>query len=181
MINDALDLRTLVFDELKDASRADQWPRMVDMAERQLNQLLRTTWQATTATITVASNTATLPSDYLEMIRVGDGTRHWTEVNNADYSPLGAYTYAIDGATISMTGVDGDISIRYYAALPSLANDLTATNWLLINAPDVYLYAILRNTVGGDYEGMFMRAMSGMKSASDRRRYGNSNVRINAV
>ena len=188
MISDALDLRTAVFDVLKDASMADKWPRIVTMAERRLNQELRTNDQVTDATVTIASNSGTLPTNYLEMIRVGTVSRPYLEVYSGDLdTALGFYEYAIEGSTIKVAADDGSLPIKYYAALSTLANSLTATNWLLTIAPDVYLYATLSEALIADpearqtYEGYLRRSMAGLKTISDRKRFGNTNVRINAV
>lgn len=184
MIDDALDLRTAVFDALGDSAKADTWPRMVTMAERRLNQVLRTNDQITDATVTIASGSGTLPTDFIEMIRVGSVDRPYREVYAANYVSTGVYEYAIQGSTIYATGEDGSLAIKYFAALTTLANDLTATNWLLDSAPEVYLYAILAMASLGDlearraYASQYEDALRGLKTASDRKRFGNSCVQV---
>lgn len=188
MIDDALDLRTAVFDVIGNASRADQWPRIVKMAERRLNQVLRTNDQVTSASIAMVDGAGTLPDDYIEMIVVGSTDRPYREVYTANYrQSLDVYDYAIEGKTIKAAVDANDLPITYYAALPTLANDLNASNWLLTLAPDVYLYAAICEALTSDpeakqtYDGYYTRALAGLKTISNRQRFGNSNVRINAV
>ncbi|MEO1140742.1 MAG: hypothetical protein AAFW66_00110 [Pseudomonadota bacterium] len=187
MIDDALDLRTYVFDMLGNASMADKWPRIVTMTERRLNQVLRTTDQVTDANVVMANGQGTLPTDYLEMIRVGTAYRPYREVHSQDYdSAYDHYDYSIEGSTLSAIVDDGNLPIKYYASLPTLANDLTATNWLLTTAPDVYLFGTLAVATIGKPEsvGYFENlrgSLAGLKTISNRKRFGNSNVRIEAV
>jgi hypothetical protein len=51
--------------------------------------------------------------------------------------------YTIEATTMTMTpAVTGNLSVTYYAPLTPLQND-SDTNWLLTNAPDIYLQGCL--------------------------------------
>lgn len=142
---DALDLRIAVAENVGDTSLTDLFPRFVQMAEAKLNKRLRTNAQITDATLTFTEGEADLPDDFAEIIHVYDphgcimrgGTIAYTKRPGSVYS-----RYAIKGAKMLIHGISGDRNIVYYAQLPTLTSAVTATNWLLQEAPDVYLYAV---------------------------------------
>lgn len=127
--DDALDLRTAVVEAVGDASIADVWPRLVSLAEARLNRALRTRWQIGEAVLSVVAGVADMPDDYAEAIELRSGTNVvWTGAT---------------GVTIGqvLSGVTGPLALAYYAKLQTLSDSLTATNWLLEQYPDAYLYA----------------------------------------
>lgn len=180
---DALDLRTAIFELVPDA-RSDVWPRYVSLAETMLNRTLRHPRMIKSVTVTLLSNEAVLPSDYIEMIEVYRSGQSYGEVHidEFDDSYVG-YCYAIADNKIHLTG-EGDQSIRYYAKVPTLADSLTATNWLLDEGPDVYLYSVAAEALKRkpDEWAATMRAretaLTQLNSAGNRLQYGNSVVRV---
>ena len=103
------------------------------------------------ATGSVASNVISYPTRFLEPIRlkVADGTSGWT----LEYVTPSKYTELANNATdpsyytflnnqIETAGTDPiDYTLDYYQAFEALS--VTSTNWLLTNAPGVYLYGAL--------------------------------------
>jgi len=183
---DALDLRTAVLEHVGSNAQVDIWPRLVSLAETRLNRELRHQEMIKSGTVTMASAVGDLPSDYLEMVDVRIGGTECTEVHitefNQAYAPY--YCYAIADGKLHLTVDDGSQAIQYYGALPTLADDLTATNWLLDLGPDVYLYSVFAEAVKTRpevYAEAMMRrkaAMRGLKRGSNRAQHGNSMVRF---
>lgn len=164
MFADALDLRTAVVETVGNASIADVWPRIVALAELKLNQKLRTRYQLTEAALTLPS---ALPADYLE---------------TAGYYQNGKrVTWSI---TNDLTA--GDYTLSYYASIPTIANSLTATNWLLQRYPDVYLYSVaveaakhLRDLDAvGALQALMDRAVMDLFIDDERARYGGAVIRV---
>ncbi len=106
-----------------------------------------------TATLTPADGAASLPSGFLEAVRV--------VVANAATTPLGFISleswagnslegiggtsvyYTIDGTTMRFAPKgDADVSLTYYAALDDLEDD-SDTNAVFTKAPHAYLYGAL--------------------------------------
>jgi hypothetical protein len=106
----------------------------------------------TTATGTIASSTISFPTGFLEPIRLKatSGATNWSLTympperfseaeNNSSYPT--SYTYLNN--TIQTAGtLSADYVLDYYKAFDSLSADAD-TNWVLANAPSVYLYASL--------------------------------------
>lgn len=159
--NDALDLRTAVVEAVGDATIADVWPRLVALAEGRLNRALRTRHQLKTVAYASA-----VPVDFLEMAALTQGGRryYWTP---GDTIPPG---YQMD----------------YYAALPTLADSLTATNWLLVTNPDLYLYAAAAEAARylqdmdkvQAFEAARDEALRGARAEDERARFGQAVVRF---
>lgn len=143
--DDLLDLRTAVIEHVGRPDIADVFPRLVKLAEAAFNRRLRMRDQITSTTVTIASGTANLPSDFAEIIGLYDS-------NGAEYvqRPLHSVKqsgtrpfYAISGSTIVTNGYDGDRTLEYYAKVPTLTDGgMTDTNWLLTKYPTIYLYGV---------------------------------------
>jgi hypothetical protein len=73
--------------------------------------------------------------------------------------------------------------LLYYAKIPSLS-DGAPTNWLLTEAPDVYLYATLVQSAPylkedertGVWAGLYQTLVNDMKIADERARIGSSKL-----
>jgi hypothetical protein len=71
----------------------------------------------------------------------------------------------------------------YYAQIPSLSVSNT-TNWLLTEAPDVYLYATLIQSAPylkederiGTWAGIYQRLLADLKVSDERARIGSSKL-----
>ena len=188
---DALDLKTRVGDFVGNRSISDVWPYLVQQAETQLNQVLRTVWQVTDTTLTFTDGEADLPADFLEMAAVygpcgypmrsglpGDSKRPGTS-----YS-----TYSITASKVKIRGFSGDRDISYYARLPTISESLSDTNWLLTQSPDSYLYAVgmqaARYLKDVDLiqaaEPLLTEAIKLLKGEDERMRWANGQVRVAA-
>ncbi len=141
----------LMRDDLTDAI-----PTFIRLCEAQTFRNLRISQMETTASADLIDGEVELPTDFIELIDVqGDDTyRSWTPITpfqaRRDY-PTGAggitSNYSIIGNTLKTYpgGGDGTVLLTYYAR-PSLLDDGNATNWLLAQHPDVYLYGSLKHS-----------------------------------
>ena len=88
---------------------------------------------------TQSLTTGALPSDFIEAWRVGDDLRYTTR-DQIDYA---ARSYAFDSAVLILSKDQRfPLDLTYYTRFTTPVLDAD-TNWLLTNAPNVYLTAIL--------------------------------------
>lgn len=173
--NDALDLKTAVGDHVGNRSISDVWPRLVEMAEDDLNSKLRTRDQLMDYTLSFDAGEAALPPDFLEVAAFPDG-------RGGECYPR----YSIDGFTIRLPSRSGDMDFRYYSAIPSLSCSLSATNWLLRKFPNVYLYGVALQAakylkdveMAQATDQLYSYALQSMRIADERARWANSVVRV---
>ena len=187
---DHLDLRTAVLEMVGRTDIVDVFPRLLKLAEAYLNRQLRLRDQIASANLTVATRIAPLPADFLEVIALYDSTQveliaqplHALE----DVCPARTF-YAIDGTNIRAT--DGEVKLDYYARIPTIADAITDSNWLLQKYPSVYLYAVGLEAVKYIRD---IEAIPGMKrmvedelgeafADDERARYSGARVRVGGV
>lgn len=189
---DALDLKTAVGDHVGNRSISDVWPRLVRMAETQLNQRLRTVWQETADTLTFTGGEAPLPADFLEMIDVYGpcGYQMRASMRADSRRPGTSFSrYSIGSGKIYIRGFSGDKDILYYAAIPTISASLSATNWLLERNGDVYLYAVglqaakfLKDLeLSQATDQLLSFALQALKIDDDRSRWSNAVVRVQGM
>ena len=151
------ELQTAIGDWLNRADLDQKIPDFIRLAESTLNDVLRSADMVTQSTaVTITSGRATLPSDALEIV--------YAQVASSDDEPLEQVTpqqltmlrrtrtrdaanprfFAIIGRDIVVTPTpaSGSLDIDYYQRIPALT-DSNTTNWLLDDAPHMYLYTSL--------------------------------------
>lgn len=151
------ELQTAIGDWLNRADLDQKIPDFIRLAESTLNDVLRSADMVTQSTaVTITSGRATLPSDALEIV--------YAQVASSDDEPLEQVTpqqltmlrrtrtrdaanprfFAIIGREIVVTPTpsSGSLDIDYYQRIPALT-DSNTTNWLLDDAPHMYLYTSL--------------------------------------
>lgn len=187
--NDALDLKTAVSDHVGNRTISDVWSRLVQMAETQLNQRLRTVWQATDATLTLTDGEAALPEDFLEMMHVyglcGYQMRSGMTTDR-HRSGMSHTIYSIGAGKIYIRGFTGDRDVSYYAKLPTISGSLSASNWLLERNGDCYLYAVglqaakfLRDAdLAKATDPLLATALNDLRIEDERTRWSNGIVRV---
>lgn len=136
-------------------------PDFVKLAEQRINYgsdgqyasvPLRIPAMQTTATGTITNSAISFPTRFLEPIRVvaTSGGTSWTlrytsperfaEDSNGSSTPV---FYTLLNNTIQTAGTGAaSYTLDYYQAFTGLSADAD-TNWLLTNAPGIYLYATL--------------------------------------
>lgn len=188
---DYLDLRFAVGDHVGNRGLSDVMPRLVQQAESYLNKELRTRQQVTYATLVFTNGVAPLPTDFLEIITVFDAFNNPMRATQlADQRRLGSMysRYSIDASNINIDGYTGKRDIQYYAKLPTLTAGPTTTNWLLTEAPGIYLYAVgleaakfLKDVELSQATKVLLDgAMAELRIGDERARWANSTVRVQA-
>jgi hypothetical protein len=152
-----VELQTAIGDWLNRADLDQKIPDFIRLAESTLNDVLRQADMVTQSTgVTITSGRATLPSDALEVV--------YAQVGSAEDEPLEQITpqqltmlrrtrtrdaanprfFAIIGRQIVVTPTpsSGTLDLDYYQRIPALTTSNTS-NWLLDDAPHVYLYTSL--------------------------------------
>lgn len=129
-------------------------PDFITLAEAKLNRRLRLRAMEVKTTGASNSNLIALPSGYRSMrslwvTRGGDTMRlsyRTPEQAAAQQNTGWTSGYTIIGSNIELLpppGDNTDYMLIYYAAFDALSS---GQNWLILNAPDVYLYATLLET-----------------------------------
>ena len=137
----------------------DRYPEFITIFESCANRRLREKQQVTSTNLTMSDGAATLPTDFIEFIRV---TRLTTIPQDLEYlEPSQAKVvypdqvqivtpaqYAIPSAFFTLEGTSlivrpkddsSQVQLLYYAQIPALS-DSNTSNWLLTACPDLYLF-----------------------------------------
>lgn len=149
------ELKTQVADWLNRTDLTAVIPSFVSLAEKALARRLRVRQMLTATTLDVNAELVALPDDYAEWRALALSTSNgpmpvrYVTPDRANLlmppeTDQPAY-FSVEGTSLRfIPAPDQDYTARllYYATLPVLSADVT-TNWLLEEAPDVYLYATL--------------------------------------
>lgn len=151
------ELKSSIADWLNRADLDQQVPDFISLAESTLNDVMRSSFMATSAVASITAGKATLPSDALELIYV--------QVASTEDEPLEQVTpqqllmlrrnrtraaaaprfFAVIGRELLVTPTPAgaaSLDLSYYRKIPALS-DAAPTNWLLEQAPHIYLYTSL--------------------------------------
>jgi hypothetical protein len=149
-------LQTTVADYLNRQDLTAYIPTFIQLAEADMNTRLRTREMIVRATTTNDDEFVRLPIDFLESINLqltdGQSPLRFVTLDEADiinkrqtYNAPTFYSLmngAIELVPPPATGDDVEIEMVYYGKIPALS-DSNTSNWLLLKAPDVYLYGAL--------------------------------------
>jgi len=151
------ELQTALSDWLNRADLGQQIPDFITLAESTLNDVLRSSYMVASDTAAITSGRAALPSGALELV--------YLQVADTEDEPLEQITpqqllmlrrartrgagnpkfFAVVGREILVTpspSASASLDIDYYQKIPALSVSNT-TNWLLTEAPHIYLYTSL--------------------------------------
>lgn len=191
------ELQTAVADWLNRSDLTAAIPNFISLAEAQLNRELRHRKMVTRATLTVSSSYVNTPSDWLENIRFQLNTNPVTPLVFSTPEQLleDSQVYITSGQPMFFTVAGTQLQVlpapdtsysaelMYYAKIPALSISNT-TNWLLTEAPDIYLYATLVQSAPylkederiGTWAGLYQKLLSDIEVADERARIGNSKL-----
>lgn len=191
------ELQTAVADWLNRSDLTATIPNFIALAEAQMNRQIRHRKMITRADATLDTPYFAVPGDWLENVRFQLNTNPITPLVYVTPEQLieDSQKYITSGQPMFYTMVgqqfqvlpapDGsyDAELTYYAKIPSLSGAAT-TNWLLTEAPDVYLYATLIQSAPylkederlGTWANIYQTLISDMKIADDRARVGSSKL-----
>lgn len=148
------DLKSAVADWLDRGDLTARIPDFIALAEAQMNRALRLRRMIVRSTATLDAEAVTAPVDFLEVIALSLDPGEVLaatppEVLAARRAASGAVgrprRYAVEGDAIRVhPAPDGAyrVTLTYYARIPALSASV-ATNWVLGEAPDAYLYGAL--------------------------------------
>lgn len=172
----------------------------IDLTEAQLNRSVRHWRMERRSTATLDSQYSTLPTDFLEPIRLSLTSGDTYSLNLESQQRLAERrmkivntsgrptSYAITDGTIEVVPTpDGDYTLEmvYYSRVDALSSSNTS-NWVLEYYPDAYLYGSLMHTapfLGDDarmatWTTLFQNAIQGINQDSEKTKYGGSGHRM---
>lgn len=178
-------------------------PTFIQLAEAQLNRDIRH-WKMearSSGQQSAGDQYMQIPADWLETIRMhvtGAGTSAINltsrasmadiRAKNEDASTKVPYLYCHADSQFELYPTPPEttnIELLYYQKIPSLSAS-TTTNWLLTEAPDVYLYGALLHSAPylaedarvGVWAQMYSAAVQNVNSASEKARYSGSGINL---
>tara|TARA_Y100000588_G_scaffold390035_1_gene494380 strand:+ start:1171 stop:1797 length:627 start_codon:yes stop_codon:yes gene_type:complete len=199
-INTYSTLQTAVANWLDRNDLTDRIPEFISLAEATFNRTLRIRAMETTVSDTTPSGSKedALPSGYLQMREIHLTTSpvislayitpeimYRIRAGSHNGKP-NAYTIVGDNILFGPTPDDGyGYSMTYYKAFDALGDD-TQTNWLILNAPDLYLYGTLLQAepfLMNDervplWERGVRQVINDLQEQDDRDRHSGSEMRV---
>lgn len=151
------ELKSSVADWLNRTDLTNAIPDFIALAEAQIERTLRTRQMIVRATASIDTEYSAVPADFLETKSIKLNTNPVTalafetidaldSLKSTTYiSPGKPHFFSIVGGQIRVLPVPDSTytaELIYYAKLSKLSGS-NATNWLLTQAPDVYLYGSL--------------------------------------
>lgn len=141
------ELQTSVASWLHRADLTSQIPDFITLAESKLNRKLRLRAQETTAPGTVSATVA-LPTSFIGMrsLTVSAGGKSYPltyvtpELIESETGQPTAYSIVGENIVFQNSSTGYTYTIVYYVPFAALS---AGVNWLITNAPDVYLYSTL--------------------------------------
>lgn len=136
-------LQALIADYLHRADLTDKIPNFIRLAEANMARELSIRENETSVTGLTVDGYADLPADFGNLTKVTIEEAGSTVILSytqraIDTTP--SYSYTLDSGRLRIAGPDQAYTLHYIPALSNLSDTIT-TNWLLTNAPDLYLYA----------------------------------------
>ena len=175
-------------------------PDFISLTEAGINRDLRHYKMINRVDATLDSRYVQMPADWIETVRFGitSGTTYRLELisrddmleyrqNTSDIAGIPKF-YANIGDTIEVfptPAAEYQMQLQYYAKTPALS-DSNTTNWLLTDAPDIYLYGSLIQAApylnddarAETWAALYSAAMQSMQKASDDTRFAGSGLRM---
>jgi hypothetical protein len=175
-------------------------PDFISLAEAGINRDLRHYRMINRVDATLDSRYVQMPADWLETVRFGitSGTTQRIELisrddmleyrqSNNDIAGVPRF-YANIGDTIEVfptPDAEYQMQLQYYAKTPALS-DSNVKNWLLSEAPDIYLYGALVQAapyLNDDarvqtWAALYSAALQSLQKASDDTRFAGSGLRM---
>jgi hypothetical protein len=183
-------LKTAIANWLKRSDLTDIIPDFITLAESNIRRDVRCRAMEQIATGTLTTATLALPTRFLEARNVAlDGYPqvYITPQEYAQQTDWDAGNYTVKGELFYFQRSTGDYSIDYWQSFEALSAD-GDTNWLLTNAPEVYLWASLaeaKTYIEGDPTaaiGFYARAIARLRQSEMNARFpGPLRVRSDGV
>jgi hypothetical protein len=180
------DLKTAVASWLNKTNLTTQIPDLVALAESNIRRDVHTRSHETRTASTLTGETLTFPTRFMRVRSLSVGGKpmeylspeaYQTKVDQ-EYSSQGYYTI-IGQSIYVLNGASGDDYILVYdASLTGFSADAD-TNWLLTNAPEVYLWGaceqaavFLKDTAAAqDYNARYSAAVANLNRSERMAKY----------
>jgi hypothetical protein len=206
-ITNYTDLQTTIEDFLNRDDLTAVVPTFIQLAEAQMNREIRH-WQMikrSTGQNNPADQYAQVPADWLETIRLHATDPTFTTLENPitmisrdqmldlrmknnDNSTKTTYHYTLADGQFNFYPTPTatlNFELMYYSKIPSLSA-VTATNWLLTDHPDAYLYGSLIHSAPylaedarvAVWAQMYSAAVSNVNRASEEAQYSGSGMKL---
>jgi hypothetical protein len=201
MITNYTELKSAIADWLLRDDLTSVIPTFISLSEAQIQREVRDFRMVKRATAQIDSGYSAVPADWLQNIRFQLNTDPITtlEYVTPDQAAEEAHIYpgSRRPAFFTMIGEefqvvpapDGtyDGELTYYAKVPALSAS-NATNWLLTEAPDIYLHGALLQAAPylsddqriGVWGSLYQKGIDTLKVQSDRAAVGSSSIRMRA-
>ena len=176
-------------------------PDFISLAEAQINRDVRH-WKMearSSGQQSVADEYMQIPADWVETIRLhltGTGTTVVNLISRDAMADKRSSAEDVSGTPIYYTHADGqfqlyptpsedtDFELLYYQKIPSLISN--SDNWLLLEAPDVYLYGALLHSAPylaedqrvAIWAQMYSAAVARLNEVSEDARYSGSGLKL---
>lgn len=173
---------------------------LISLAEADINRKLRHWKMQKRSVAEINSQYSAVPSDWLQTVRfytTDGGTQPMDLISQAElidrkaanYNTAGRPEfYAVTGGQFEFYPVPDDTynaELVFFAEVPALS-DANTSNWLLTDAPDVYLYGTLVHSapfLGEDarlatWTALYKAALDGLNATSETARYSGSGLRM---
>ena len=194
-------LKTAIADFLNRDDLTSVVPTFIALAEARFNRDLRTWRQETRVTVSLTGQyNAVIPADFAQPIRLQLLNGPTAELEPISVSQMlemradrndmtGVPThYAITGGQLEIFPTPAETysaSLVYYAKVPALS-DVATSNWLLTDAPDVYLYGALVHSAPylkddarvAIWESLHASAVMALNVQSQNVKYGGTGLRM---
>lgn len=196
-------LQTTIGDWLNRSDLSAVIPDFITLAEAQFNRTLRHRRMVERATATLDTEYSAMPADWLESIRYQINTNPITvmEFVSPDQAALLKGAYSTSGKPIFYSQIGQQFQVipapdsgsaytgelTYYAKIPALSGSNT-TNWLLTDAPDLYLYGSLLQSAPylqddqrlNTWATIYDRLLGDLTVSDERSRMATSSLRMRA-
>lgn len=141
------DLKTAIADFLHRTDLTTQIPNFIERAEAALFREINVKDLRVSTTGTTTGEYVTLPADFSEVVRLTctySGTEYDLDYGSqpVDYTMTAPKYFALENNKLRIFGSStGQAYTLYYTPKVAALSASNTTNWLLTNAPDLYLYA----------------------------------------
>lgn len=192
------ELKSSIADFLNRDDLTSAIPSFIRLAESRVDRELRHWRMGTRSTAELDTQYSAIPSDFLQPIRM-----QITDAPTSEVAPISTAqmlqlrsdrndrvgrptNYALTAGGIELyptPDVTYNASLVYYGRVPALSGSNTS-NWLLTEAPDVYLYGALVQSapyLKDDarmqvWEAMFAQGIANLNTSSGEAKYGGSGL-----
>jgi hypothetical protein len=196
-------LQTSIGDWLNRADLSAVIPDFIALSEAQFNRNIRHRKMVERATATLDTEYSAVPSDWLETIRyqINSNPISVMEFVSPDQAAMMKMKYSSSGQPMFYTQIGQQFQVipvpdsgsaytgelTYYAKIPALSST-NASNWLLGDAPDLYLYGALLQSAPylqddqriATWGGLYERLLSDLNVSDQRSRMATSSLRMRA-